>query len=197
MRVPWATIMAEVLVQFDRPLSDEAGRSCVVRICGREADDGLWEGWIEFDPQDGGPTLRTPQETEQPNRVDLEYWATGLTVAYLEGALERARHPGVPDLRPRSVAAEPAFEGPAPSGRQGTNDAHAQRIRPDAVLNPFEVYAQGEDLLREELSALNEGHLRNILRAHGLVKEEEIDLQAVSRPALAEMIVTAVRERAG
>lgn len=67
-------IMAEVLVQFDRPLSDGEGRTYLVRICGREADDGLWEGWIDFDPQDGGTTLRTPQETEQPNRVD---WSTG------------------------------------------------------------------------------------------------------------------------
>lgn len=188
--------MAEVLVQLDRPLSDGAGRTYLVRICGREGDDGLWEGWIEFDPQDGGQTLRTPQETEQPNRVDLEYWATGLTVAYLEGALERARHPEVPDLRPRSVAAEPAFDGPAPSSPQAPG-AMPQRIRPDAVLDPFDVYAQGEDVLREELAALHEGHLRNILRAHGLVKEEEIDLMAVSRPTLAEMIVAAVRKRAG
>jgi hypothetical protein len=34
--------------------------------------------------------MRTPRETEQPNREDLAYWATGLTQVYLEGALTRA-----------------------------------------------------------------------------------------------------------
>lgn len=105
--------MAEVLVQLDSPVSDKAGNAYVARICGREEEDKLWEGWIEFDPQDGGPVLRTPRETEQPNRADLEYWATGLTVAYLEGALERAHHPKTPDLRLRTVDARPAYDRPA------------------------------------------------------------------------------------
>ncbi|HEX6070368.1 MAG TPA: hypothetical protein VFZ18_11100, partial [Longimicrobiaceae bacterium] len=82
--------MAEVLVQFDSPLADENGRLHDARVCGALAEDGLWDGWIEFAPRDGGPTLRTPRETEQPNLTDLEYWATGLTVGYLEGALRRA-----------------------------------------------------------------------------------------------------------
>jgi len=50
----------------------------------------MWEGWVEFDPVDGGPTIRTPRETTQPNRADAEYWATGLEPVYLEGALDRA-----------------------------------------------------------------------------------------------------------
>lgn len=185
--------MAEVLVQIDPPLRDEAGRTFVARICGRLADDGLWEGWIEFVPQDGGDPLRTPRETEQPNRPDLEYWATGLTVPYLEGALDRARRPRTPDLRPRSVEARPAFEGPAPSAPGGAGAAAPHRLRPHAVLNPFEVYAQGEEVLREELGALHEVHLRNILRAHGL----EGDEPGASRAALAEAIVAGVRRQAG
>ena len=32
----------------------------------------------------------TDRETTQPNLRALEYWATGLTPAYLEGALDRA-----------------------------------------------------------------------------------------------------------
>jgi hypothetical protein len=70
-------------------------------------------------------------------------------------------------------------------------------VHPRAVLDPFKVYSQGEDVLREELSALSEGHLRNIIRAHRLVQEEEIDLGAVGRPALADVIVAAVRKRVG
>ena len=189
--------MAEVLVQFDAAVTDAEGRGYVARVCGREAEDGLWEGWIEFDPRDGGEVLPTPRETRQPNRVDLEYWATGLTATYLEGALERALRPRTPDLRPRPVEARPAHEGPAPSSTGSGHGGVPRGVRPRAVLDPFHVYAQGEDVLREELGALDEGHLRNIVRAHELVGEEELDLQAVGRAALAEMIVAAVRRRAG
>ena len=54
--------------------------------------DGLWHGWLEFEPVDGCnvPALQSPRETTQPNRTDAVYWATGLTAVYLEGALERA-----------------------------------------------------------------------------------------------------------
>lgn len=109
--------MAEVILQFDPPLADGDGRTWIVRVCGRLADDALWEGWIEFAPNDGagGSTLRTPAETRQPKRADLEYWATGLTIPYLEGALDRARYPETPDLRPRSVPVRPAYDRPAGS----------------------------------------------------------------------------------
>jgi len=48
------------------------------------------EGWLEFTPVSGGPALRSPRETSQPNYPDLQYWAGGLSVTYLESALERA-----------------------------------------------------------------------------------------------------------
>lgn len=94
--------MSDIVVQFDSPVTDEGGRAYSARVCGAPDGDGLWEGWIEFDPEDGGPTLRTRRETKQPNRMDLEYWGTGLTMAYLEGALERARDAGSPPPRSRS-----------------------------------------------------------------------------------------------
>jgi hypothetical protein len=61
-----------------------------VHVCGQERADGTWEGWIEFHPSGAGPILRTEQETSQPNRAALEYWADGLEPIYLEGALARA-----------------------------------------------------------------------------------------------------------
>ena len=89
------------------------------------------------------------------------YWAAGLTRVYLEGALVRAlgsdRRPA-----PMAVQVEPAFDGPAP---------HVTPDRasiPRAVLDPFEVYPQGESVLRQELSALDLEHLHTIVRAHGL-----------------------------
>ena len=86
--------MAEVLAEFSNLI---AGREAVyqARVCGGPMDHGLWEGWIEFRPVGGGPVVRSPRETTQPNHGDLEYWATGLSTVYLEGALERAQHPEV------------------------------------------------------------------------------------------------------
>ena len=64
----------------------------VVWICGEERSDGTWEGWLEFHPTDSGQIWRTGEETSQPSRATLEYWATGLEPVYLEGALARAQH---------------------------------------------------------------------------------------------------------
>jgi hypothetical protein len=191
--------MAEVLVQFEDTVSGPDGRVYTARVCGRKADDGLWEGWIEFTPHGEGMVLRTPRESEQPKRSDLEYWATGLTAVYLEGALRRALRPALPDLRPRTVEARPVYDRPAPPHLDDApaSERAAHITRPHAVLNPFEIYAQGEDTLLDELRALNEGHLRTIIRAHDLVDEGELDLQAMHRPALVELIAAAVRKRVG
>ena len=63
-----------------------------VWICGEERTDGTWEGWLEFHPADiNQRILRTEQETSQPNRAAIEYWADGLEPIYLEGALARAQ----------------------------------------------------------------------------------------------------------
>lgn len=62
-----------------------------VETWGEPREDGTWWGWLEFVPRDGGPALVTGQETSQPNRDALGYWATGLEPVYFEGALLRAR----------------------------------------------------------------------------------------------------------
>jgi hypothetical protein len=82
--------MAEILVRYQLPVKDADGLQYEARAYGAAIDHVLWEGWIEFVPIGGGPILRTPRETTQPNRVDTAYWATGLTGVYLEGALIRA-----------------------------------------------------------------------------------------------------------
>ena len=86
--------MAELLVKFTEPTRHVSGKEYWPAVYGGLADDGLWEAWIEFRAEDGaGATLRTPRETEQPNREFTEYWAQGLTATYLQGALERAMKP--------------------------------------------------------------------------------------------------------
>lgn len=82
--------MAETLMQFQTPVSAPDRTVYIARACGAPMEDGLWEGWIEFDPLGGGDTIESPRETTQPNRTDTVYWATGLTAVFLEGALRRA-----------------------------------------------------------------------------------------------------------
>ena len=62
--------MAEVLAQFAEPLTTTDGSSYLAQACGAPNDHGLWEGWIEFVPINGGPPLRSSRETTQPNKGD-------------------------------------------------------------------------------------------------------------------------------
>lgn len=56
-----------------------------------ERRGNIWIGWLEFFSAQDGATLRTGEETSQPTRDDVVYWASGLEPVYLEGALKRAR----------------------------------------------------------------------------------------------------------
>jgi hypothetical protein len=74
-------------IVFEHP---HAVRRYSAYVLGVERGDGTWAGWIEFVPADGSQRLRTGQETSQPNRDALAYWASGLEDVYLDGALARA-----------------------------------------------------------------------------------------------------------
>jgi hypothetical protein len=175
--------MAEVLAQFADSVADETGRRYRAQACGAPMPDGLWEGWIEFAPIDGGPAVRSPRETTQPNLKDAAYWASGLTAIYLEGAIKRALHP---PIRRATAVAEPIFDGPAPR----------RAVSTDAVLDPFSVFEKGEVLLRKELGALSSWHLVNIIRAYRLSTEPIHVLNRLPGVALAEIIVEGVRQDA-
>ena len=155
--------MAEALVEFDTIVRGPDGTRWAPRACGGIAADGLWEGWIEFTPtHESIDPVRTRRETEQPNRDDLMYWAQGLSQAYLEEALRRALEPP-PRARIVRGASPPHFTAPAPRLRA---DASAS---PRPILNPFEVYLQGEDVLVRALSALDVARIRDVAVAYGLV----------------------------
>jgi hypothetical protein len=84
--------MAELLQEYTAIVTSPDGASYSVRSYAEERDDNTWIGWLEFEPEDPEePTLTTDQETSQPNRTAVEYWATGLEPVYFEGAFERAR----------------------------------------------------------------------------------------------------------
>jgi hypothetical protein len=179
--------MAEVLVEFDAAFPGPGGVAYTPRACARLGDDGLWEGWIEFTDIETGAVIRTTRETTQPTRADVMYWATGLSRVYLEGALARALSPGY-TLPPVAVHVEPAYDGPAPVGALADVVPVSR-----AVLDPFEVYAQGEQVLRQELSALDTDHLRAIVRAYGL--GGGVAAESAVPAVLAEYIVAEVRAR--
>lgn len=146
------------------------------RVCGRLREDGTWEGWMEFAPAAGGATLRTGRETTQPNLHGLEYWATGLTGTYVEGALRRAR--GHAQAAPvRSAGSETVPIGPV----------HG------AVLDPFSVFLKGQDLLRRQLAALSRNHLLGIVRAYDLDDGEGAN--SLTHAELIALIVARVAAR--
>src|SRR5687768_13580739 len=99
--------MERVLLTYQTTLATPGGRTYRPRACGRDRPDGKWDGWLEFVPDDGTPAVRTNRETSQPNLVDLEYWATGVTPVYLQGALERALVPAFRRTKPVAAAGPP------------------------------------------------------------------------------------------
>jgi hypothetical protein len=180
--------MADTLLLFPAPVADRHGTEYEARACGVELPDGTWQGWLEFLPARGGEAIRSARETTQPNRVDTEYWASGLSAVYLEGALERALNPL------RIVHTEPpgppAFEGPA-APIAGDEHGHGTR----SVLNPFSVYEKGEAVLRAQLGALQSWHLVNLIIHYGLSADGRARLNALSAAALTDLIVASVREQ--
>lgn len=185
--------MAEVLLEYEATIRDDGGREYVARACGRECDDGHWEGWLEFVPLDGGIVARTARETTQPNRTDTAYWATGLTAVYLQGALRRALTPV--QVVDRSLDIRPVYDAPAPE-RPLVSVSGARAFRAHPVLNPFLVYEQGEDVLRAELGAFDASRLRDIIRGYSL-RGDTAELMRTSEAELADIIVASVRERVG
>jgi hypothetical protein len=87
----WRGKVPELLLEFVKPVLDETGKYYLARAMGRQMPDAMWHAWLEFVPADGRGVIATDRETTQPNRTDAEYWATGLTEIYLEGALNRAK----------------------------------------------------------------------------------------------------------
>jgi hypothetical protein len=176
--------MAQTIAQFDAPVADTTGTHYRARACGREREDGLWEGWLEFESLDTGETIRTIRETTQPNLTDLNYWATGLTPVYLEGALARALQTPAP--RAPVTVVPPHYDGPAERRRVKSTGA-------ESILNPFSVYEKSPDQLAQELTALRGRHLRQIIRDYGLSSDSDEALESMSEPELGSLIMQRMR----
>lgn len=175
--------MAEILVEFSEAITGTDGKNYTARAVGSEMPGGKWQGWLEFIPLGDGEPVRSSRETTQPNRTDTEYWATGLTYVYLEGALRRALNP---PSRPLAKPIDPPhFDAPA--------EPFTVTETTESVLDPFSVYRKGEALLRRQLSALAGWHLVNIIRKYELSDEDPAQLNARPPAELVETIIAAVR----
>jgi hypothetical protein len=176
--------MAELLVAYEAPVSDASG-TYRARAVGRQGDDGMWEGWLEFEP--AGATRKvivTSIESRQPEKVHLVYWATGLQPTYLEGALGRARNPTVVRVR---VPEHAGSDAPAPR----IVKVPADPLAPTAVLDPIEIGRKNLGILDQELRALDRPRLLNIIAAYQLNPAGE-DLAWMSDAQLVRFIVVAV-----
>lgn len=178
--------LTEVVAEYEQPVNASDGSTWAARACARPSGE-KWEGWIEFVPLSAGrQPLRTPRETTQPDRAAIVDWAEGIRPTYLEGALERALDP-LTVVEPGS--SPPLFDRPAPTLRAGELIAD----RPQPILDPFAVYAQGEQVLVDQLAALGTEHLRNIVSAYELATPETV--AQASRAQLTSHILAAVRHR--
>ena len=182
--------MAELLTSYETPVRDD-GTAYHARAVGRRAPNGMWEGWLEFEPIGGrGDAYVSSVETTQPEREHLVYWATGLTPIYLEGALHRAKHPLVVRVRREET---PLSDEPAP--RHVTRSRPVASV-PEPVLDPFEIGGRSMDILRQELTALNRPRLLNIIAAFDLNPAGE-DLKWMTDAQLVTFIVVAVEAQMG
>lgn len=180
--------MGEVLIKFTEPVRSASGRDYQAQACCNLAPGELWEGWIEFQPLDGGEPLRGARETQQPTHADVEYWATGLTMTYLEGALQRALAEKCAATAPSTSTERSRFD--APVARSASREGISMR----AVLDPFAVYSQGEDVLRHQLRALSRDQIENVVEAFGIRDEVARNpLTVTSDIALADEVVAVIR----
>jgi hypothetical protein len=188
--------VAQVVAVFDVPLKLTNGRVFTAQACGRQRDDGRWEGWLEFVPDDGSMVLRSERETTQRNLKNLEYWAGGLTPVYLEGALDRTLTLPPAVVVPPQIPA--VYDEPAPHNSviapitlSETNRVSAET---EPVLDPFSVYVHGEGELIRQLDTLSPEQLHAIVVKYNLAYSVT-ELETLTTPELIAWIVGAVRDR--
>lgn len=137
--------MIEFVHQYTAPTAGPDGQWHVVRAYTDQQPGGLWEGWFVFFPLSGGAPVATDRETTQSKREDVDYWVSGITPVYLEGALQRAldrlhearlaRHIARAEVEETYARAEAAaYESAADEARTLARAAEARRRAAEAEL---------------------------------------------------------------
>jgi hypothetical protein len=151
--------MDSVLQRFESTVVDKNGDRYDLFLYGRSREHDTWQGWIVFERKRDGRQFPTDAETTQPNREAVLYWATGLTDAYFDGALDRA-------LRRASSApvhAAPPLIGWAVDG--GLQEVEA------AVLALFQTARQTQLLTQSAFDALPHPHATVVRALEDLEKQ--------------------------
>jgi hypothetical protein len=134
---------------------------------------------LEFVSPDSQEVLRTGIETHQATEADLHRWATTLGDVYLRGALDRAR----------VSSAETAAHRRAVAQASGAETRTVVKM-----LDPFELFALGEHVLRRELQLFRRSALLALIINHDL-NPRAIDLSRFTKVQLVAFIVTAIEAR--
>ena len=132
------------------PLIGAEGRWYRPRAYGDPQPDGRWQGWLIFFPLMGDGAIAPPHpETTQSTWTALTTWAEGLTLVYVEGALERsltvAQQPSA--LTSRLAAAE--YEALEDAERLETA-AEMQRAAADLDEDAADIARDEADRIRRE-----------------------------------------------
>jgi DNA-binding MarR family transcriptional regulator len=149
--------MEQLLQEFETPVVDKAGTIYRVFLYGRSRPADTWQGWLVFERAADGTRYPTDVETTQPNAEAVLYWATGLTDAYFDGALDRALNPH--RHNPRAI--------PTPAPIVG-GDSATRRYRlgmvERAILDCFRKHGTTRLLMRTLTDELGYAHA-DIVRA--------------------------------
>ena len=166
--------MAEVIAELDYRVEDNS-RAYFVNAVGESDVAGKWEVWLEFVPLDDAMPLVTQTETQQATRADAVRWANALTQTYVQGAFVRA-------LR---LADAPATRTAVTPLRSSDYDRVA------TTIDPFAVFALGQDALQLQLRSFTRAELLTIIDAHEL-NPAQLSLAWLSDSQLVTFIVTAI-----
>lgn len=79
----------QLLQTFDTPFLDGNGDPYDVYAYAQSRPSDTWQAWLVFKRRRDGESFSTPAETSQPSREAALYWATGLELAYFQGAFGR------------------------------------------------------------------------------------------------------------
>jgi len=168
----------EIVLDLEPAVTAQNGRLYRATVVARAAPDGHWNAWLEF-VSPAQDVLRTGIETHQATEADLHHWATTLRDVYLQGALDRAVFSSIETAAHRRAIAQAA-------GAEGRRMAKA--------VDPNELFALGEHVLRRELQLLRRAALLSLIVKHDL-NRGMLDLSRFTKPQLVAFIVAAVEAR--
>lgn len=169
----------EIVLDLEPAVTTGDGRLYRATVVARAAADGHWNAWLEFVGHGSEEVLTTGIETHQASEADLRRWATTLSDVYLRGALDRARVSRAETIAHRhavDIAATPP--GPEPK-----------------AIDPFELFALGEHVLRRELQLFRRAVLLAFIVMHDL-NPRSLDVSRFTKAQLIAFIVTAIEVRA-